>query len=382
MFSLNHRRIFPLIAPLVLGPWSLVILIALAASAWAQPANVQADPTTGALTRPTTATFVSGNSLLTPTSTSTLTNKSISGATNTLTAIPLTTAVTGTLPAANGGTGVTTSTGTGSVVLSASPTLTGTIGAASLSLSSLTSGRVPYVTTAGLLTDASTLTFSAGTLTASAYIGASLTAPTSTALTLTGGSTGASLVLGHTAGASMSSASKLNLTNSEASVGSTSGALRVTGGIYAGAASVLTGLTTTGLNQFDVLNAAARALIVGPVGQSGGNLPYASIKTSASFADFALNVENTNSTSGQGLGLRIVSGSTASDLPLFVRDRTNATTLFSVGGTGAATVAGAVTAASLATTQTPSTAVSVVSTHKVPIVLNGTTYYILLTNVP
>jgi hypothetical protein len=76
------------------------------------------------------------------------------------------------------------------------------------------------------------------------------------------------------------------------------------------------------------------------VAQSGGNLPYASIKTSASFADFALNVENTNSTSGQGLGLRIVSGSTASDLPLYVRDRTNATTLFSVGGTGAATFAG------------------------------------------
>tara|TARA_R110000822_G_scaffold132056_5_gene269214 strand:- start:1935 stop:2441 length:507 start_codon:yes stop_codon:yes gene_type:complete len=35
--------------------------------------------------------------------------------------------VTGTLPVANGGTGVTSSTGTGSVVLSASPTLTGTL---------------------------------------------------------------------------------------------------------------------------------------------------------------------------------------------------------------------------------------------------------------
>lgn len=40
------------------------------------------------------------------------------------TGLPLTTGVTGTLPVANGGTGVTTSTGTGSVVLSASPTLT------------------------------------------------------------------------------------------------------------------------------------------------------------------------------------------------------------------------------------------------------------------
>lgn len=40
------------------------------------------------------------------------------------TGLPLTTGVTGTLPVANGGTGVTTSTGTGSVVLGTSPTLT------------------------------------------------------------------------------------------------------------------------------------------------------------------------------------------------------------------------------------------------------------------
>jgi hypothetical protein len=90
--------------------------------------------------------------------TDTFTNKSISGATNTLTAIPLTTAVTGILPTANGGTGlggatpftlngavyatstsalttgtlpvlsggtgVTTSTGSGANVLGTSPTLT------------------------------------------------------------------------------------------------------------------------------------------------------------------------------------------------------------------------------------------------------------------
>lgn len=46
------------------------------------------------------------------------------GSVATLNSISLTTNVTGTLPVANGGTGVTTSTGTGSVVLSTSPTLT------------------------------------------------------------------------------------------------------------------------------------------------------------------------------------------------------------------------------------------------------------------
>lgn len=51
----------------------------------------------------------------------------------TLSGISLTTQVSGTLPVANGGTGVTTSTGSGSVVLSASPTFTGTLNAATIS---------------------------------------------------------------------------------------------------------------------------------------------------------------------------------------------------------------------------------------------------------
>jgi hypothetical protein len=62
-------------------------------------------------------------------------------------------------------------TGTGNVVMSASPTLTGTIGGASLTLSSLTSGRVTYAGTSGLLQDSSNLTFDGTTLTAAGLAG-------------------------------------------------------------------------------------------------------------------------------------------------------------------------------------------------------------------
>jgi hypothetical protein len=57
-----------------------------------------------------------------------------------------------------------TNTGTGNNVLSASPTLTGTIAGASLSLSSLTSGRVTYAGASGLLTDSSNLTWNGSAL--------------------------------------------------------------------------------------------------------------------------------------------------------------------------------------------------------------------------
>jgi hypothetical protein len=56
-------------------------------------------------------------------------------------------------------------TGTGNVVMSASPTLTGTVGGASLTLSSLTSGRVTYAGTSGLLQDSANLLYAGTDLT-------------------------------------------------------------------------------------------------------------------------------------------------------------------------------------------------------------------------
>jgi hypothetical protein len=72
----------------------------------------------------TSGTIAIDSTVTTLTGTQTLTNKTINGTNNTITNVSLTSGVTGTLPVANGGTGVTTSTGSGANVLSTSPSLT------------------------------------------------------------------------------------------------------------------------------------------------------------------------------------------------------------------------------------------------------------------
>jgi hypothetical protein len=78
-----------------------------------------------------------------------------SGTLTNATGLPLSSGVTGTLPVANGGTGVTGSTGTGSVVLSASPTFTGNILADNLTLSGnlIVSGTTTTINSTTLTVD-------------------------------------------------------------------------------------------------------------------------------------------------------------------------------------------------------------------------------------
>jgi hypothetical protein len=97
--------------------------------------------------------FATSPTLVTP-----LLGTPTSGVATNLTGLPLTTGVTGTLPVANGGTGVTTSTGTTNVVLSNSPTLVTPILGTPTSATLTNATGLPISTgVSGLGTDVATL---------------------------------------------------------------------------------------------------------------------------------------------------------------------------------------------------------------------------------
>jgi hypothetical protein len=159
------------------------------------------------------------------------------------------------------------------------------------------------------------------------------------------------------------------------------------------------GVVTPGTTYAIYSNNTAPSYFGGGI-QSGGTLTGTALRISSGFTTYG-NLVSTDS-SGNALSnpnLTIVNGvltmaystakvlaSTAATLQLEstvgnVLVRPTGTTQGTFSSSGLE-LAGTLTAASLATTQTPTASVKVASTHTLPIVLNGTTYYILLSTTP
>jgi hypothetical protein len=165
-----------------------------------------------------------------------------------------------------------TNTGTGNNVLSASPTLTGTIAGASLSLSSLTSGRVTYATTAGLLTDSANLLYSGTDLTVYGLtVGRGAGAVSNnTALgvsALSGGSLsgGRNIGIGINAGNTLSSGSQNTFLGSYCGTGMTTGTqnIGIGDGALTGNSSGATGSYNIGIGALTALTSGSNNVGVG-----------------------------------------------------------------------------------------------------------------------
>jgi hypothetical protein len=143
---------------------------------------------TRTLTGTTNVTFPTTGTLSTLAGSETLTNKTINGSNNTVTNISLTAGVTGTLPIANGGTGLTAGTSGGILAYTATGTLA--------SSAALAANKVVIGGGAGVVPSTTTLLGTAAAVTTGSYIQAVGYADTVTAL----GNTGTAINLDVTSG--------------------------------------------------------------------------------------------------------------------------------------------------------------------------------------
>lgn len=150
-----------------------------------------------------------------------------------------------------GGTGATTATGTGSVVLSANPILTGTLTAAAISATSVSTGSLVASGNSvltGNLAVGGVATIATGNITGNATVGGTLGVTGTAAL---GGNTSVTGTL------SVSGTSTLAAIT--ASTGAFSGNVSVTGTLGVSGVTTLAGMTSTGINSSPIGQSSAAA---------------------------------------------------------------------------------------------------------------------------